>query len=1088
MTPTDHLIMSLPEPTPLRARFEPKQAFISYSHKNHDFVDKLRQGLETRNVTHWFDGRDIPLGEEWWQAIRTGIERAHCFITVVSFDSLYSEVCNWEVAYARALSKRIIPVFYENVFDQQAKLNQFLDGEIPKGTPGRQANTWATPAWCSPRPDKISAAENWNHVTDKQGVRFIGTADFAASLTQLVDAIRMDLQHAQIHTRLLGRAREWENARHNNSFLLKGKELREAQDWLEHSAGKDPEPSALHRLYISTSRKVEQRVTSLRSGLFLTAAVVMSFAAWFAIQQRDRADTNARIAIFQRNEAVTQRNEAQRVSQTFAIVDKSRKSETGQNPTAPLRVGQVMWVSNEDDGTVSRFAADSGDLLGSPIQTGRMPARPLSDGKYVWVANTGENTVTRIDPAAPDKAVRLELDNSPVYLLSTGDWLWVIAGNTLSVFQRDTLVKGTAVDVGVVTRPPAFDGKYVWVIGRSSSELLRIRYNPDSPNADIIGVPINNDTSQIVIALNSVWLTDRSTANLWQFEVENPQAKHAWPSGEQLGAPNWDGKYLWTISAGTGTVVRFDPLRPESSLHIDIGDTASRLYREGRRLWVFTSNKGILSYDVDSGQALSQSDVHGELSIPATNGVQMWLSNSFDDAIIVLNLGDGSLVRTLANCKGPTEPLFDGANMWVSCRKENRLLRVPALMTYYSLDSFGSQSRPQSPVFDGQYLWVSLEASGKLVRLDPHNGSVLQEIQVAQRGEKIHPPLYDGSLIWIYSSSGKVLRIEPADEPQIDEIAVGGEPFSLKQIGQFMWLSSLNPTGPDLVIIDRQTAKVVQQYDLGLGASEPVYDERYGWVWVSTSTVGKGTLHRFDPATAKMIGGSEMPSGTVNATPLLLEDTVWVTSVFNLNSDSVSNLLTEGVPGQVNVFRRSDGAFVKAIDIGTFANRVIAGGKYLWVTQASLGLFGENEQAITAIDPTRQVKVKSWSLCQNVSIAYYDPQSNLMWFVCVNLQGDQETGDVLVIDATTLQAVQHYQGLGRSAWPARRIGNRVWIVFQETGNAAVFAADTGRLARVIGLGKSPSLPFEDDLNGFLWIANADDSTVQRVLLSAATAP
>jgi hypothetical protein len=55
------------------------------------------------------------------------------------------------------------------------------------------------------------------------------------------------------------RAKEWERNGTDSSFLLRGKDLSEAEQWMVRSAEKEPKPMALHSQYILTSRQAATR-------------------------------------------------------------------------------------------------------------------------------------------------------------------------------------------------------------------------------------------------------------------------------------------------------------------------------------------------------------------------------------------------------------------------------------------------------------------------------------------------------------------------------------------------------------------------------------------------------------------------------------------------------------------------------------------------------------------------------------------------------------------------------------------------------------------------------------------------------------
>ena len=191
--------------------------FISYSRKDKDFVRNLWEALERFNKNAWVDWDDIPPAQDWRQEIYRGIEAADNFVFIISPNSIPSEVCAEELAHAIKHGKRLVPIVRQEV-DYNA---------------------------IHPRLAKL----NW--------IFFREFDDFDSAFKRLIEAIKTDLSHVRRHTRLLVRSREWENTGHDRSFLLRGRDLEQAEQWLAQSGSKDPQPTELHRNYINASRQAE---------------------------------------------------------------------------------------------------------------------------------------------------------------------------------------------------------------------------------------------------------------------------------------------------------------------------------------------------------------------------------------------------------------------------------------------------------------------------------------------------------------------------------------------------------------------------------------------------------------------------------------------------------------------------------------------------------------------------------------------------------------------------------------------------------------------------------------------------------------
>ena len=91
--------------------------FISYSRTDTEFVQRVAASLHEVGKSLWIDTDDISDAEVFPQAIRTAIEESDAFLFVITRASVASGFCEQEVAYARSLAKRIVPVLREPVPD-----------------------------------------------------------------------------------------------------------------------------------------------------------------------------------------------------------------------------------------------------------------------------------------------------------------------------------------------------------------------------------------------------------------------------------------------------------------------------------------------------------------------------------------------------------------------------------------------------------------------------------------------------------------------------------------------------------------------------------------------------------------------------------------------------------------------------------------------------------------------------------------------------------------------------------------------------------------------------------------------------------
>ena len=217
--------------------------FISYSREDQKFVRHLHGALAAQDRDTWVDWEGIPPTAEWMKEIYMAIDSANTFVFVMSPDSMASDVCRQEIEYAAKQHKRLVPL-----------VNQEVDS--------------------ADVPDSLRKL-NWIFFRDQD--------DFNAAFQTLIKAIDTDLDWVRSHTRLLVRSKEWETKHRSNSFILRGEDLKEAEQWLAQSAEKEPNPVNIQTQYILSSRKATTKRQKIIFGVVTFGLIVALILAGIVI-------------------------------------------------------------------------------------------------------------------------------------------------------------------------------------------------------------------------------------------------------------------------------------------------------------------------------------------------------------------------------------------------------------------------------------------------------------------------------------------------------------------------------------------------------------------------------------------------------------------------------------------------------------------------------------------------------------------------------------------------------------------------------------------------------------------------------------
>ena len=310
------------------AEGEKQTAFISYSRKDIDFVNRLQDGLKACGIDAHVDRKDIEKGEEWWARIKQLIAEADSVIFVLSPDSAVSPICQNEVDFAEGLKKRLIPIVVRDLAGQQvpaalARLNWIFFAATPSAG---------------------------------------ASGDFNEATGELVRALETNIKWICEHTRLGQLARRWEANGRRHEFELRGGELSAAETWLTTRPKNAPDPTDTDRVFITQSRRAatirQRRIVAVLVSVVIAALTLSGIAIWQwrtavwqfvqtdqakkdAVAQRDRAVQMESVASNANDKAQANLRDAQ-VEQSLFLADQARQQRDGDPILAVLLAVEAL--------------------------------------------------------------------------------------------------------------------------------------------------------------------------------------------------------------------------------------------------------------------------------------------------------------------------------------------------------------------------------------------------------------------------------------------------------------------------------------------------------------------------------------------------------------------------------------------------------------------------------------------------------------------------------------------------------------------------------------------------------------------------
>ena len=268
----------------------------------------------------------------------------------------------------------------------------------------------------------------------------------------------------------------------------------------------------------------------------------------------------------------------------------------GGGPTDVAVDGNVVWVANYDDGTLTRI--DAGTRKGRPVEVGENPLALAVGEGALWVADAFHR-LDRLDPGTGKRRGEPRpLSRDPEDVAVGGGAVWLannLPGTVTRLDARTLRVSKGPIEVGQAPVKIAVGEGSAWVVNEGSRTVTRI----DADSAQRVGDPVavGAAPSGIAVGAGSVWVANSQSDTVTRIDAKTgkvqgrPIGVGGGPSAVAVGSG-----HVWVTNSDDDSVTRIDAqsAKPVGD-PIAVGDSPSAVSVGAGAVWVVNSGSNDVS-------------------------------------------------------------------------------------------------------------------------------------------------------------------------------------------------------------------------------------------------------------------------------------------------------------------------------------------------------------------------------------------------------------------------------------------------------------------------------------------------------------
>ncbi len=276
----------------------------------------------------------------------------------------------------------------------------------------------------------------------------------------------------------------------------------------------------------------------------------------------------------------------------FPAYQSGATFSVGNFPAGVAFDGANIWVTNWEDGSVTKLLASTGAVVGT-YSVGANPVGVAFDGANIWVANYNGKSLTKLQASTGAAVGTYVVGNGPECLAFDGANIWAAnqVDNTVTKILANTGAAVGTYNVGTYPYGVAFDGTNIWVTNVDSNSVTKLLASTGA----VVGTYIvGTNPAGVAFDGANIWVVNNGSNTVTKLQASTGTVLGTYSVGANPLGVAFDGANVWVANSDSASVTKL-----QASTGVVLGtysvDNPYNVAFDGANIWVTNVSLGTVT-------------------------------------------------------------------------------------------------------------------------------------------------------------------------------------------------------------------------------------------------------------------------------------------------------------------------------------------------------------------------------------------------------------------------------------------------------------------------------------------------------------